>query len=486
MFADFVYEKSAAAYEKRILLIDADDLESKTGYSEAFRQHGFEIIRYENDLRFRIDHDDAMYGDTDRLAIIAGSNTYIPYDVRRRFRAFEVSVSNLFSRLDASVIKEDKTINYDMLSIAYKKNYEDLSTPDKTLCFRENITSYSTVSEYLKERFELLQLLAGTATTYKDWFQIANIKSEIDLLAARHSMNIDTGSTESKFVDFVLSGFGKLSAVIDKDSPVLVSKAMDFMHDRSDKFAVIVMDGMSEFDWHIIAQSFGPMKYQKTDMFAMIPTTTSISRQCLLSGKYPSQLTEPWKQSQEKNEFIACAHKLGYTDMQIGYERGYDAEFSAYVKCAAVIINDVDDMVHGQKQGRLGMKNDIGVLAKQGKLAGLARRLLRHGFDVYITADHGNTPCTGTGKLMKTGVETETKSRRMIVLKDFADKSAILAQRDMIDYPKYYLDKKYDYLICKSGQSFDAKGEGVMSHGGITLDEAVVPFIMIKGGENNG
>ena len=33
------------------------------------------------------------------------------------------------------------------------------------------------------------------------------------------------------------------------------------------------------------------------------------------------------------------------------------------------IIIDVDEMVHGQKQGRIGMFNDIGVMAKQRKLA---------------------------------------------------------------------------------------------------------------------
>ena len=108
------------------------------------------------------------------------------------------------------------------------------------------------------------------------------------------------------------------------------------------------------------------------------------------------------------------------------------------------------------------------------------------GFDVYITADHGNTPCVGDGKLMGTGVETETKSRRMLVLKDFADKQTIIERYGMIEFPKYYLSKKYDYLICPAGHSMDAKGEVVMSHGGITVDECIVPFITIKAGENNG
>ena len=100
--------------------------------------------------------------------------------------------------------------------------------------------------------------------------------------------------------------------------------------------------------------------------------------------------------------------------------------------------------------------------------------------DVYITSDHGNTACVGLGKLMGTGVEMETKSRRMLVLKDFADKETLLEKYGLIEYPKYYLTKDYDYLICDVGDSFDAKGRDVMTHGGITLDEVVVPFIKIK------
>jgi len=288
------------------------------------------------------------------------------------------------------------------------------------------------------------------------------------------------------FQEYALAHFGKLSQNIDKSSPVLVSKAMDYMSGHSEKFIIVVMDGMSEFDWKIISTAFKEVAYEKSSMFAMIPSTTSVSRQCLLSGKYPSQLLEPWKQSKEKTEFVDCARNLGYTDSQIGYERGYDAQFGSFVRCGAVIINDVDDMVHAQTQGRLGMFNDITVLANQKKLLEMTKRFLAAGYDVYITADHGNTPCTGLGKLMGTGVEVETKSRRMLALKDFADKAGLIEKHGLVEYPKYYLSKEYDYLICDVGDSFDAKGDEVMTHGGITLDEVVVPFIKIKAVQKNG
>ena len=155
------------------------------------------------------------------------------------------------------------------------------------------------------------------------------------------------------------------------------------------------------------------------------------------------------------------------------------------IRCGCVIINDIDDMVHGQRQGRQGMYHDVDYLASTEKLTTLVRNLVSNGFDIYISADHGNTLCTGQGKLMKCGVETETKGHRMVVLEKFADTEKMIAQYDLIEYPKYFLNKQYDYLICNIGKSFDAKGTKIMTHGGITLDEVIVPFIRIKAVDNN-
>jgi hypothetical protein len=141
---------------------------------------------------------------------------------------------------------------------------------------------------------------------------------------------------------------------------------------------------------------------------------------------------------------------------------------------------DIDDLVHGQIQGREGMANDIGLLAHKSQLAETVKRLSSHGFDVYITADHGNTHCKGLGRLVGSGVETETRSHRMVVLKDIADVDGIKERFGMIEYPKYYLPKNLNYLMCDVGTSLDVKNEDVMSHGGMEIDEVIVPFIKIK------
>lgn len=488
MFADLLYEKSSAAYEKHVLLIEEDALEDKTEYCAYFVGKGFRIIRYENDLVYRVKHEEAVRAGDSKILMLASSGVYIPYDVQKCFRVFKVSLAKLFPKLNASVVKRTPELNYDLLCMAYKKNFSDLTAAEDTKEFLEEIVyGKSNIREYVKLLCKQLNTAVVQAKNYKDWFAIAGLKAEIHVLSEQYKIPVEVEEVNYSFVDFVLKRFGKLSVEMNPSAPVLVSRTMEYIADHSKKFVFIVMDGMSEFDWRIISKSFAGIHYEKGQSMAMIPTVTSISRQCLLSNKFPKELENPWSQSKEKKEFIECAKSLGFTEAQIGYERGYDADFGATVKCGAIIINDVDDMVHGQLQGRLGMYNDIKVLADQHRLVDTVKRMLAQGFDVYISADHGNTPCTGMGKLMKTGVETETKSRRMIVLKDFANKDSLFEKyENLIEYPGYYLDKQFDYLICGVGESFDAKGDEVMSHGGITIDEVIVPFIKIKAVDNNG
>jgi hypothetical protein len=513
MFGNYVYEKSSAQYADRILLIDNDNLEEATNYSAVFYTHGFEVIKYKDDLSFRIEYEEKLKNAIGKIAVFAQSEKYIPYDIRQRLRDCIISFSSLFPKLNIDVLKEKSILDLDLLCFAYKSEFDDRRQRIQTeLFFRTKVYTKANVKNYLvyaskkmmfqmkdssyckneflnvEEELDYKDWLSSVEEKmeYRDWFAIAEEKAKIDVLAVQYDIETDTSEINRLFKNYAMSQFGKLSQIIDKDTPVLISKAMEYMHENSSRFVIIVMDGMSEFDWNIISKSFKDITYEKTSAYAMIPTTTSISRQCLLSNKYPSQLIEPWKQSKEKSEFISCAKELGYSDEQIGYARGYDVEFSSFIRCAAVIINEVDNMVHAQQQGRLGMFNDITVLSKQSKLANSTKRFLKAGYDVYITSDHGNTPCIGLGKLMGTGVEVETKSRRMLVLKDFADKASLIEKYDLIDYPKYYLLKEYDYLMCDVGDSLDTKGEDVISHGGITLDEVIVPFIKIKAVENNG
>ncbi len=401
MFADYVYEKSAAEYSDKMLLIDADRLESITKYSDSFSAHGFEVVIYSSDLDLRIKSEGKIKSHGGKIVIIAAPDDYIPYDLQKCMKKYVVSLSDLFPKLNPIALRNCSRYEYDLICSAYQNNYDILNTYDATKAFIHNKAySHDNILANLSESYKNALDKALNCKDYREWFNIAVEKARIDTVSVRNDIEIDTSELNYLFRDYILEYYGKMSSVINSDSPVLVSKAMEFMHDHSERFIIIVMDGMSEFDWKILSESFGGMKYSKKSAFAMIPTVTSVSRQCLLSNKYPRELINPWGQSKEKQEFIECAKRMGYNDNQISYQRGYDADFGHMVRCGAVIINDIDDMVHGQKQGRIGMYHDVSVLSKQGKLADMTKRFISSGFDVYITADHGNTPRCGIQNLL--------------------------------------------------------------------------------------
>ena len=485
MFAEYVYHK-APTYSNKILLINCDFTDKVTDCFAAFSKHEFEVINYKNDLDFRINYYDKLTDDS-RVVIVADEGAYIPFDIRKKTAEYNLTFSELFPKLNSSYLKEHPEINYDLLCLAYK-DYNDYTNKTLTEQFIErDVNGQSNKISLLRFYWKNVCEGCKAAKTYADWFKVSEMKARTDILAVECEMDVSDEDVSIYFHNFIMNSYGSLYSSLSRETPVLNSKAMEYMHDSSERFAVIVMDGMSEFDWQIISKSFDDITYSKTGMFSMIPTTTSVSRQCLLSNKYPTQLLNPWSQSKEKEEFINCAKMLGYTDNQIEYHRGYDVSVSMSAKCVAIIINDIDDMVHGQKQGVPGMYSDINLYAKKKELYYLVKDLLLGGLDVYITADHGNTKCVGSGKFVGAGVEVETKSHRFSVLKDFADKDKIMSKYGMFEYDKkYYLDKQYDYLICYPGKSLDAPGEEVMTHGGTTIDEVIVPFIKIKAGENNG
>ena len=96
MFGAYVYEISSAEYENNVLLIDEDGLEEKTEYSRYFSDHGFSVIRYENDLLYRSKIERQVKDGAGKILMIARQGTYIPYDVQKSFRTTKISTGRLF------------------------------------------------------------------------------------------------------------------------------------------------------------------------------------------------------------------------------------------------------------------------------------------------------------------------------------------------------------------------------------------------------
>ena len=127
MFASLLYERASAAYEKHILLLEEDALEEKTGYCAYFRDKGFAVLHYNNDLEYRVDYEERVKQGEEKILLLAKPGAYIPYDVIKSFRVTRVSLAELFPKLNAVALREEKSLNYELLCMAVKKNFETLT-----------------------------------------------------------------------------------------------------------------------------------------------------------------------------------------------------------------------------------------------------------------------------------------------------------------------------------------------------------------------
>lgn len=478
MLKQRVLKELGIAYEDKLLIYDKGGFSDAYDYSLLLQDYGFQIYSYSGIEEFRLIYEQDIRYVKSKCAVIITSDVYIPYDIQKAFSQVELSFERLFPLLDAPTLSKYKT-DLELISIAYDDIYTSLNSRHQTeVFFKEQVMTYKTIARYGSDKIVDLKLACEKAITYLDWINIAKQVARLNFYGARVNMAFDIAFVDDAFERFVLSDYGKISGEVNLEFPPILPKTPNIItKNGSEKVALIVMDGMSLFDFEALSRYMQDLKYEYNASFALIPTTTSVSRQSLLSGKYPQQLANPFTTSGEEAGFIEAGIVLGYSKNEIQYLRGYEPEVGLTTRYLCVVINEVDDIVHGQQHGRVGMLGSVNVLAESDKLQKLIRILCSQAFTVYITADHGNTPCVGIGKF-RSGIEVQTKSKRMVALKSFAEETDVLRENTIL-YHGAYLDKSCRYYLCKRGVSFDNKGDEVMTHGGHSIDEVIVPFIKI-------
>jgi len=104
--------------------------------------------------------------------------------------------------------------------------------------------------------------------------------------------------------------------------------------------------------------------------------------------------------------------------------------------------------------------------------------LLDAGYDVYLTSDHGNQESKGIGRISE-GVLAEAHGERVRVYQDRIIRDQAAQKYSSFLWPGDGLPEGYYVLTAKSGESFTMQNEVSVSHGGISLEEVIVPFVHI-------
>src|SRR5262249_32977727 len=113
-----------------------------------------------------------------------------------------------------------------------------------------------------------------------------------------------------------------------------------------------------------------------------------------------------------------------------------------------IIMGTIDQMLHGAVTGTDGFHASIRHWGERGALRNLIDVLLDRGFEVALTADHGNVEGIGMGRL-NVGVVAEERGERVHVFRDANLRSKIgTGCPGSIEWPTVGLPENYLALIA--------------------------------------
>lgn len=261
------------------------------------------------------------------------------------------------------------------------------------------------------------------------------------------------------------------------------------------KVALIVLDGLSLGQWQVVreklTQDRGDFKLTEDAIFAWVPSITSVCRQAIFSGRVPFQFASTiestgrdeyhWRQFwQQAGMSVGEVYFKNVTGEMIDLELLKNNINSTTSRATGIVVGMVDNIMHGMKLGMAGMYNQVRQWAASGFMSELIDMLLKREYRIYITSDHGNMEAEGCGNPHE-GVLAGTRSQRVRVYP-----STILRDQTAKNYAgsilwePYGLPEKYYPLLAPGRQAFINKGERIVTHGGITIEELVVPFVQIE------
>ncbi|MBN1887183.1 MAG: BREX-3 system phosphatase PglZ [Thermoflexales bacterium] len=384
----------------------------------------------------------------------------------------------------------------------------------------------------LRRCASLLERLEGelpaAGATHKDWMSFAGRWAELTILRYRlqepgtemiERYGILHLRMERQFADWMLARYHTLHSLPFLPAPVMVHRIPDLMAAHRGqrpgcRQALVVVDGLALDQWLIIrdvwATEAPSWSMQEGATFAWVPTLTPISRQATFAGAIPQFLPDSWQSTEREPahwERFWC--ERGLYKANIGYLRNLGVKGSQdepdssllpdseatlepelqellgnpQIQVVGLVLNTVDNIMHGMQLGTAGMHQQVQLwMAHYRYLTKLISRLVEESFTVYLTSDHGNVWAKGIGRPSE-GVLVERRGERARIYTDPAFLAIAKRQSPTaIEWTNVGLPPQLQVLLAPQLDAFLNVDHHAVCHGGLALEEVVVPFVQISQG----
>lgn len=298
--------------------------------------------------------------------------------------------------------------------------------------------------------------------------------------------------------NWLLKHFADLPFLPSAKGPVMVHHVPRYLALRrfagEDRIALLVFDGLAMDQWiqirEHLAATVPDFSTDESGCFAWLPTLTAVSRQALFSGLKPREFSNSIETtSQEPSLWTRFWQENGLRKSEIVFHKGLKrteqlAELEEAIarpatKVAGIVVDMIDEIVHGAMLGKRGIAGQIKAWCETGFVEKLFLLLMEHGYQIYLTADHGNVDAEGIGRINQ-GVVSELTGERVRTYRNETLAASVPSEIDAFRFDSAGLPHDFLPLYAGSRGAFVTKGEQIVAHGGASVEELIVPFIKIS------
>ena len=311
----------------------------------------------------------------------------------------------------------------------------------------------------------------------RDWEVIFRFHSLNAVIAAPILQQIRRlqRDADERLKNWLFKHFADLPSLPAAKGPVMVHHVPRYLALRrnagEERIALLVFDGLAMDQWiqvrEYLAERVPGFAVDEGACFAWLPTLTSVSRQALFSGLKPREFpnsieTTSWQDNGLRRSEIFFQRSLKRTEQLAELE---DAISGPTTKVAGIVVDMIDEIVHGAMLGKRGITGQIGAWCDTGFVEKLFLLLTEHGYQIYLTSDHGNVEAEGIGRLG--GVISELRGERVRTYRSDALAASVPAEIDAFRFGIPGLPAGFLPLYAGTRGAFVPKGDQIVAHGGI-------------------
>ena len=414
-----------------------------------------------------------------------------------------------------------KPVNPNQILLTLKKNIH-----------RREIETEVTQSQY-QQNFSQIAMQIQDCRTWQDWQEMYRrlVHWELQLSSTDSSMTemlqMQKEEANLGFAKFVKKNYLAWldpNAKAGNDRPLMSNKVFKEkvfpLLNEKKKVMMVVMDNFRYDQWRMLSHEIGDLFEIDEDLyFSILPTATQYARNAIFSGLMPDQIArmfpDLWVDEDEDEGKNLNEEPLIRT--QIERYRRHDT-FSYYKVNTSqdaekllgqmnqmekndlnvVVFNFIDMLSHARTESRMVRElanNESAYRSitlswlRHSVISDFFRQLAQKDYTVLVTTDHGSIRCTKPVKIVgdrntntnlryKLGKNLGYDSKDLFVIKNPAQAqlpspnlstSYVFATGDsFFAYPN-----NYNYYVSYYRDTFQ--------HGGISMEEMIIPLITMKG-----